>query len=116
MINFMSSYNNTSSGSDALVHRFMEVGTDRTFVCRGDQNSPRHFKGEKGTHLQMKIYKRGEGDHGDEVLETVGTVEGSKVDICCYYEFSSYYYFSLHIKAISSFLRRAFFINRYNNN
>lgn len=69
----------SASSKDALVHRFMGVGADRTFVCRGDQGSPKDFgRRKKGTQLQMKVYKREQGSDGEEYLEGVGSVDGKK--------------------------------------
>lgn len=68
--------------SDTLVHRFMEVGTDRTFVCRGDLSDPftrssMHHSKHDASRLQLKVYKKEEGA-GEDVLESVGVIDGKK--------------------------------------
>lgn len=66
-----------SANNDSLVHRFMEVGRDRTFVCRGNQDSPTRLSRSKGTQLEMKVYKKQDCD-GEQRLETVGTLDANK--------------------------------------
>ncbi|XP_053993727.1 VID27-like protein isoform X2 [Hylaeus volcanicus] len=65
--------------NEKLVHRFMEVGSSRMFVCRGDSAPDKSFqsRSEPQSHrLQLKVYKKENSD--EEVVESVGIISGQK--------------------------------------